>query len=154
MCYVLCDMCYYIMKKILKIKNKILIAVAIISFLFPLFNVSLVKAQQDGGVNKLSNPIGGIFNPEGTEEAKASAREGKTDINSTIKKVIDTALGVLGSVTLLVFVIGGLMWLTSGGNEQRVDKGTKTMLYATIGVFVIFSAYAILSALIGVLSGS
>lgn len=128
-------------------KNKflkgVLLGLAFILLLNGLFYAYQVKAQDDG-VRRLQNPIGG------TKEKP----KGETEVNVTLKKVVDIALQVLGSLTLLVFVIGGLMWLTSGGNEQRVSMGTKTMLYAVIGIFVIFSSYAILNALIGVLSGS
>lgn len=140
-------------------KNKflkgVLLGLAFIFLLNGLFYTYQVKAQDDG-VRRLQNPIGGTKEkPKGEtkeEEIKRIAK-GETDVNVTLKKVVDIALQVLGSITLLVFVIGGLMWLTSGGNEQRVSMGTKTMLYAVIGIFVIFSSYAILNALIKILSG-
>ncbi|MDP2684454.1 MAG: pilin [bacterium] len=137
------------------LKNKIILTIMLFLLLSPLLNVSIVSAQGVVDVNQLANPIGGTFDVSKMtdEKAKQDARRGNTDINLIIKKVIDIALNILGSATLLVFVVGGFMWLTSGGNEQRVQKGTKTMLYATIGIFVIFSAYAILSALFGVLTG-
>jgi len=115
----------------------------IFSFMFlGVYGSVSVNAQEDSsGVSRLQNPLGEMV-----------TGEDGTVINPLIKKIIDTSLGILGSVTLIVFVIGGFLWLTSAGNEQRVDKGTKTMLYATIGILVIFSSYAILSALIGVIA--
>ena len=96
-----------------------------------------VSAQSDKlPVIKLTNPLGSVTDP--------AAIGGNA---------IQAILGILGSITLLVFVVGGVMWLTSGGNQERVQKGTRTMLYAAIGIFVIFSAYAILSVLIGGITG-
>ncbi|OGH87375.1 MAG: hypothetical protein A2206_00015 [Candidatus Magasanikbacteria bacterium RIFOXYA1_FULL_40_8] len=133
------------MNKIFNLKNRIAPVLFFVLFFTSLFGVNIASVQGNtnapSGVSKLENPLGGT-----TEQGSGDK------INPLIKKVIDTALGVLGSVTLLVFVAGGLMWLTSGGNEQKVDNGTKTMLYATIGIFVIFSAYAVLSTLIKVLT--
>ena len=88
---------------------------------------------------KLQNPLG-----EGLE---------RTDLRIILGEVIKKALTVLGSLTLLVFIAGGVMWLTSGGSEEKVAKGSKTMLYAVIGIFVIFAAYAILNTVIKTLTG-
>ena len=122
--------------KTLKHRFKILILISLGFFLLP----NLVYAQGEDGVSQLENPL------------KQNLGEGT--ILNIGRGVLETGLGVLGSLTLLVFVIGGVMWLTSGGNEQRVEKGTKTMLYAAIGILVIFSSYAIISTLIKVITGA
>lgn len=61
-----------------------------------------------------------------------------------IGQVINAILGIVGSIALVMFIIGGFWWLTAGGNEERVQKGRKTLEWATFGLIVIFSAYAIL----------
>ncbi len=94
----------------------------------------------DPGVFCLKNPLGS--DPE------------KTDLRVIVADVIRNAMAVIGSITLLVFFAGGVMWLTSAGNPERVKKGTNTMLYAVIGLAVIFSAYAILNTVIRGLTGS
>lgn len=119
-------------------KNIFKTAVFVFLFAAQFTMVFSVSAQNPTSTNKtvsLTNPLG------------------STDINVIGAGVIKTAMGVLGSITLLVFVIGGVMWLTSGGSPERVQMGTKTMLYATIGIFVIFTSYAILSAIIKGLTG-
>jgi len=57
-------------------------------------------------------------------------------------------LGLLGSLALLAFFYGAMMWLFSFGSPEKIKKGTQSMLWAGIGVLVIFSAYAILNAII------
>ncbi len=76
-----------------------------------------------------------------------------TDIPTLIGNIIKRVLGILGSITLAVFVYGGFLWLTSAGNAEKVKKGTETMAWAAIGVFIIFSAYAILSTIIKGITG-
>lgn len=66
-----------------------------------------------------------------------------------IATVIRAALGIIGSLTLIAFVAGGLMWVVSAGNAERVKRGLNTMLYAGIGLAVIFTAYAVLQLLLG-----
>ena len=65
-------------------------------------------------------------------------------VQQVIGNVINAVLGIVGSIALLMFVIGGFWWMTAGGNEERVKKGRQTLEWATFGLVVIFSAYAIL----------
>ena len=67
--------------------------------------------------------------------------------------VIQTILGIVGSLALLAFVVGGFRWLLSGGNEEQIKKGSKTMLYAVIGLFVVFASYGILNTVLSALKG-
>lgn len=73
---------------------------------------------------------------------------GEKGIVVLVAKVIRQVMGVIGSITLLAFMYGGFLWLTSAGKQDQVSKGTKTMLYAFIGIIVIFSSYVVLSAII------
>lgn len=87
---------------------------------------------------QLQNPIGGTGkNPKG-----------EVSLQVIVGKAIKQALGILGSITFLVFVYGGFLWLTSAGNSDQVQKGTDTMLWAAIGVCIIFASYAILNFVI------
>lgn len=124
-------------KKIKKniLKTIIFIFLFGIQFIFS-FPVSVQAAESE--LIKLTNPIGGT----------ADNPQGDSTVDVIGARVIKSVMGVLGSITLLVFIVGGFMWLTSGGNPERVQMGSKTMLYAVIGIFIIFASYAILSAVI------
>lgn len=94
---------------------------------------------RDPEVVSLENPLGSTLQD--------------TDIRYILGRVIQKALGVLGSITLVVFIYGGFLWLTSAGNQERVKKGGQTMLWAAVGIFIIFASYAILSMLIKGITG-
>jgi len=44
-----------------------------------------------------------------------------------------------------MFIYGGIIWMTSSGNAEQVTKGKNIVIWATIGLVVIFSAYALVS---------
>ncbi|MFZ5364839.1 MAG: pilin [Patescibacteria group bacterium] len=69
----------------------------------------------------------------------------QTDINVVIGRIIKSVIGVSGSIALAVFIYGGVLWMFSGGSEGRIDKGKKAMLYAAIGLAVIFLSYTLVS---------
>ncbi len=82
---------------------------------------------------ELINPLGG------TNEAPA----GVTSVPALIANIIKTILGVIGAVALFMFVWGGFGWLTSGGNPDKVKQGKDTLVWATIGLLVIFASYTL-----------
>ncbi len=60
--------------------------------------------------------------------------------------------GITGGILLLVFIIGGLTWITSGGNQTKIQKGLHTLRDAFIGLVIVLSAYAIVNIVISVLT--
>ena len=62
--------------------------------------------------------------------------------------LIKAALGLIGAVSLFVFIMGGFKWLTSLGNAEKVSKGAKTMLWAVLGLIITFASYLILNLLL------
>lgn len=72
----------------------------------------------------------GIPNPLGT-----------TNINTFAARIISYVLGLVGTISLLLFVYGGLIWMTSAGNQNAVKKGRDILVWAVIGMAVVFTAY-------------
>ena len=97
-----------------------------------------VAATPSTPVVKLINPIGGT----------SSTPRGETDVMKILGLTINYALGIIGSLTLVVFVYGGVLWLTSGGTPEKIKTGSQAMMWAVIGLVVIFASYAILSTII------
>ncbi len=62
-----------------------------------------------------------------------------------IGNVVSAILGILGSIALFMFVFGGVTWLTSAGNDTRLKKARDTLVWATLGLIVVFSSYFILN---------
>ena len=70
-----------------------------------------------------------------------------------IGNVILALLGLSGSIALLMFVWGGMQWLISGGSAERVKKGKDTIIWAVLGLVVIFTAYTLVSVVVKALAG-
>ena len=60
-----------------------------------------------------------------------------------IGQVIKGVLGLVGSLALAMFVYGGFTWMLAAGNSTNVEKGKQILIWATIGLIVIFSSYAL-----------
>jgi hypothetical protein len=65
-----------------------------------------------------------------------------------IGKIINAVLGVVGSLALLMFVYGGLVWMTSSGSAEKVKQGREIIVWSAIGLAIIFAAYGLVRILI------
>lgn len=65
-----------------------------------------------------------------------------------IGKIINSILGVVGSIALIMFIFGGLTWMTSSGSADKVKKGRDMIIWSIIGLAVIFASYGLVRFLI------
>jgi len=66
------------------------------------------------------------------------------DATCLISQIIRAILGVIAVVATIMFVWGGVMMLTSGGNEKRVTQAKETLVWAAIGLVVIIISWAVI----------
>ena len=76
---------------------------------------------------------------------------GDHDFASLVGRAISVILSAFGAIALLMFIIGGLMWMTSMGDPARVKKGRDTLIWASLGIVVAFSSYAIIRFVLSVI---
>lgn len=68
---------------------------------------------------------------------------GVTSIPQFIGMIIKAILGIVGSLALVMVIYGGLLMMTAHGNEQQVTKGKDVLIWAVLGLVVIFTSYAL-----------
>ena len=68
---------------------------------------------------------------------------GVKDIRTTISSIINVALGLLGIVAVVIILWGGFVWMTAGGNDEKVGEARKIIFSGIIGLAIVLSAYAI-----------
>jgi hypothetical protein len=68
---------------------------------------------------------------------------GEQDVRTTIAKIINVALSLLGIIALVIVLYGGFKWMTAGGNEESVTEARNIIFAGVIGMAIILSAYAI-----------
>jgi amino acid transporter len=74
--------------------------------------------------------------PQGTGLADA-------DLEDTAVNIIKTVLSLLGLIALVIILMGGFKWMTSGGNEEKVGEAKKLLGAGVVGIVIILAAYAI-----------
>jgi len=71
-----------------------------------------------------------------------------SDPRALIGQVISIVIGVVGSVALVIVVYGGIMWMTAGGNEGRVAKAQKSIMWGIFGLLIVLFSYVIVRAIL------
>lgn len=72
---------------------------------------------------------------------------GNYAINDFITLAINIArwiLGIVGSLSLVMFIYGGFMFLISAGSSESVTKAKQIIVAAVIGLAIVFSSYLII----------
>ena len=74
----------------------------------------------------------------------------------TIGTVVSVAIKVLVVIASVLFflwlVLGGIKWITSGGDKNKTEEARQQITAALVGLVVVFSAWAI-ARLIDILFG-
>lgn len=65
------------------------------------------------------------------------------DLLEVGKKATNWILGMVGSISLLMFIYGGFTLLMSHGEPAKVTEGKKIITTAIIGIIIVFSSYII-----------
>ncbi len=111
-------------------KKKILLSLA-----FVLLMGGMVFVGADALAQQDPDPLG-----LGYGEATGLGNE---DIRTTIAKIIQVALSLLGIIMVVIVIYAGFEWMTAGGNEEKVTTAKNRLGQAVIGLLIVLSAYAI-----------
>lgn len=91
----------------------------------------------------------------GLDAANEGLGMGSKDIRTTVGSVIRAFMGLLGLVAVVIILLGGFKWMTSGGEEAKVQEAKKLIISGIIGLIIILSAYAIANFVVGsILNGT
>lgn len=75
----------------------------------------------------------------------------------TLTEIINFGLSLLFAVgilaSLLFLILGGISWITSGGDKEKLEKSRKTIIFAMIGLIILLLSVIIMN-LIGTFLGA
>jgi hypothetical protein len=123
----------------------------IILLMFNLFSVGALTvfsadptpATEQPGTPLLPAPNG----PKPDKGCDGTTNCGNYTLNDLMKIALTISqfiLGIVGSLALLAFVAGGLMWLLSAGNPEWVTRGKQAIIGAVVGLAIVFTSFMII----------
>lgn len=76
----------------------------------------------------------GLVNPLGT-----------VSLPVILGRFVKAAVGLVGALFLVMFIYGGFIWMTAGGDSKRVVTARKTLINAVLGILVVALSYTFVS---------
>lgn len=77
------------------------------------------------------------------EKPNLSSPTKDTNLAQVLTTVINALLLFAGAVAVLFLIIGGFRYVVSAGNPDQVEGAKKTILYAIVGLIIIFVAFVV-----------
>ncbi|OJI06541.1 hypothetical protein BK004_02990 [bacterium CG10_46_32] len=113
--------------------------------LIPIINPSL--NAQTVNDNKIASAVGdarGKLNIVGgiTELGNVNISS-DAGLYDKIASIINTLLGFVGVVSVVLIIYAGFRWMTASGNEEQITDAKGTIRNAVIGIAVIFLAFVV-----------
>lgn len=71
------------------------------------------------------------------------------DIIILIVSVSRWILGIVGSLTLIMFIYGGFTFLISAGSSEKVGEARKIIVAAVVGLLIVLSSFLIIKFVLG-----
>jgi cytochrome bd-type quinol oxidase subunit 2 len=96
----------------------------------------------------------GVVIPQNVGEVVIPQNAGPTGtITDILQNFMYWLLMIVGILGVISFVISGIMYLTSAGDEKQIERAKKTLIYSIIGVIVAMLGVIVLQAVKSLLSG-
>lgn len=71
------------------------------------------------------------------------------DLPKIMKNVINLLFFVIGVIAVIMIIVGGIRYSTSGGDSSQIQAAKNTVLYAVVGLVVAILAFAIVNFVLG-----
>ena len=120
-----------------------------IKYFLGLYVLALIVGLVFFGIptNAQINNVGPSINVLTNSVATKGGYDTQGTTNSTlyvsIGNIVKTVLGMTGTIFLILTVYAGILWMTAAGKDEQVEKATKILRTAVVGLIIIMSAYAI-----------
>ena len=108
--------------------------------IIPIMALGVSAALQINNVNVVRATdmtlSGGVSSSQGDDVPQDLA-------NDVFKNIVNILLFIIGAVSVIMLIYGGIRYTTSGGNANSVTAAKNTIMYSIIGLVVAILAFAV-----------
>lgn len=92
-----------------------------------------------------ASPQSTVCNTLGDGNNCSSTPSNGVNLDGAITAVINILSSVVGVVAVIMLIVAGIRFMTSGGNSSNVASARSTMIYAIVGLVVVAFAQLIVN---------
>lgn len=90
---------------------------------------------------------------EGINDARGDGVPGELFGDGSIfTTIVNVLLFIIGAVSVVMLIWGGIRYTTSAGNSAAVTSAKNTIMYAIIGLVIAFLAFAVVNWVLGAIT--
>ncbi len=134
-----------------KFKNLFAVAALLLAFGTPVALSGVVSAQGANIQNGLN--CGAELNVQQTGQNCSLQNTGQTDLQSILTRAVNIFSLIVGVIAVIMIIVGGLKYITSGGDSGNVSSAKNTIIYAIVGLIIVALAQFIVRFVLGTTSG-
>jgi hypothetical protein len=79
--------------------------------------------------------------------AQAGVISSAPTVPQLLLKVLNFLLSIFGVIAIIAVVISGIIYVTAGGDENRIQKAKKMFLYSIVGIIVALGSLVIIQTI-------
>lgn len=94
----------------------------------------------------LPSAVGAVdLDPCTLDSSSSLCADKNTNLGSVLRIIVNILLFIVAAVAVIMIVIAGIRYTTSGGNANAVSAAKNTLLYAVVGLAVAIFSFAIVN---------
>lgn len=128
-----------------KLKQLVTVFALSFSLLTPVAAVGVVGAQE----SIQGSLCAGTELSEPGSQSNCEAGGNASGVQDAVVTVVDLLSWIVGIVSVIMIIVGGFRYITSGGASDKVTGAKNTIIYAVIGLVIVALAQFIVNFVIG-----
>ena len=138
-------------------KKIAVLSTAIALVLVPVAAPVLVSADTTGGTDIQNNIACGTdlsIDQASTCNAQSDTLGGASKVNSIITTIVRVFSAIVGVISIIMIIVGGFQYITSGGDSNKITNAKNTIVYALIGLVFVALAQFLVQFVLNKVAGS
>ena len=119
-----------LIKTSLMAKIAVIATLLLVAFALP---ATTVHAQEINKNTKCGSNISGLDPSNCNTDVEGSG----SDIEGLIRTIINVFSVIVGSISVIMIIVGGFRYITSAGDSNNVSGAKNTILYAIVGLIIV-----------------
>ncbi|TAN33807.1 hypothetical protein EPN28_01505 [Patescibacteria group bacterium] len=124
------------------------LVIFLVALFFPLAGLRAEEAKKDCAPDSTGQIVCKLQPPLLGKDKKPV-----TDPAALVGIIIKGVLGIVGALALLMVFWGAAGWLFAAGNPEKIKASTKTIVWALIGLLIIFASYMYMNGVLKFMFG-
>lgn len=126
-----------------KLKNLIMTFASLFVLATPLAMPALASAAVTPTDIKNNLCSGSNFDVSGGQAGNCDTSTNTNSFNNLLRRIVNIFSAIVGVIAVIMIIVGGLRYITSGGDSTKVSTAKNSIIYAIVGLVIVALAQLI-----------